>query len=307
MRTFILLFIFLLLSSRPATASGDGNFIESDMLASMKPGDKAAILMVHFGTTYEDTRKATIDIINDKIKKAFPGIDVKEAWTSRIIIRRLKARDGIVKSTPGQMLEQLRKEGYTHILIQSTNIIEGVEMESIRREAEAAAPGFKEIRVGAPLLYSVEDYARVADILKKTEFRGNAVLVGHGTYTPATASYAMLDYMLQSKGMKNFCVGTIEGYPAFEEMMARLKTDGTGSEEVTLIPFMFVAGDHARNDIAADWKEAIERQGYKVSVRMEGLGQNPDIQDMFIDHARFMLKHKMKDIMEKKNMYFCKP
>ena len=84
-------------------------------------------------------------------------------------------------------------------------------------------------------------------------------------------------------------------------MLAKLKASGV--KKVMLIPFMFVAGDHANNDIAGDWKKELEDNGYEVSILMEGLGQNPDIQDIFIEHARFAAKHKMVDIMDKKKQY----
>ena len=109
------------------------------------------------------------------------------------------------------------------------------------------------------------------------------VLVGHGTYTPSTAIYSQMDYMLKANGLSNFHVGTIEGYPSFETMLAQLKAGK--AKQVTLVPFMFVAGDHA------------------VNVRMEGLGQVPEIQEIFINHIRFMLKHRILDIMEKKAGY----
>ena len=278
-----------------------GNFVASDMMATMQPGDKAALLMVHFGTTYDDTRAKTIDAINTKAQEAFPQLELREAYTSRIVKRRLKAR-GIDKPTPLEALLKLCGEGYTHIIVQSTNIIEGVEMESLRHDVASVAPFFKEVRIGNPLLYSVEDVDAVADILAagKPE-KGSIVLVGHGTYTPSTASYAMMDYMLKAKGLKNFHVGTIEGYPTFDTMLQQLKD--SKARQVTLVPFMFVAGDHANNDIAVDWKEALEKEGLKVDVRMQGLGEIPAIQQLFIDHAKFVLQHRTVGIMEKKAKY----
>ena len=208
----------------------------------------------------------------------------------------------MLKQTPREALMRLAEEGYTHVLIQSTNIIEGVEMESLRKDAAAVADKFKEVRIGNPLLYSVEDCERVVEIMAKNcPVQGALVLVGHGTYTPSTATYAMIDYMAKAKGYKNIMVGTIEGYPSFDEMLAQLKA--SGKKEVTLLPFMLVAGDHANNDIAVDWKEALEKEGFKVNVRMEGLGQNPEIQNLFIDHLRFSSLHKVKDIMTKKKEY----
>ena len=120
----------LLAISLFCSAHEGGNFVSSDMLASMKPGEKAALLMVHFGTTHDDTRTQTIDAINAQARKAFPDLEFREAYTSRIVIRRLKTR-GVVKNTPLDALLQLRGEGYTHIIVQSTNIIDGVEMTYI--------------------------------------------------------------------------------------------------------------------------------------------------------------------------------
>lgn len=293
--------LLLLLSPFACLAHEGENFVASDLLATMQPGDKAALLMVHFGTTYEDTRTKTIDAINRQAQKAFPQLEIREAYTSRIIMRRLKAR-GIGKLNPQEALLKLRGEGYTHVIVQSTNIIEGVEMESLRKDVASVAPFFKDIRVGNPLLYSVEDAEAVVHILaaNKPE-KGHVVLVGHGTYTPSTATYALIDYMLKAHGLKNFHVGTIEGYPTFDTMLAQLKA--AKAKQVTLVPFMFVAGDHANNDIAVDWKEALEKEGLKVDVRMQGLGELPGIQQLFIDHANFMLKHKALDIMTKKARY----
>lgn len=301
--------ILLLTISLLCHAHGGGNYEHNDMLASMKPGDKAALLMVHFGTTHDDTRALTIDAINAKAQVAFPELKFQEAYTSRIIIRRLKER-GIEKITPLDALLKLRGEGYTHVIVQSTNIIDGVEMESLRKDVKSVLPFFKEIRVGTPLLYSIEDAEKVVDILGKrlnTSTQGkkgakeNIVLVGHGTYTPSTAIYSQMDYMLKANGLTNFHVGTIEGYPTFETMLAQLKA--AKAKQVTLVPFMFVAGDHAKNDIAGEWKEALEKEGYTVNTHLEGLGQVPEIQEIFINHIRFGLKHHMLDIMTKKAAY----
>lgn len=257
--------------------------------------------MVHFGTSFDDTRVVTIDAINAKAKAAFPELEVREAYTSRVIVRRLKAR-GIEKFTPIDALLKLRGDGYTHIIIQSSNIIEGVEMESLRKDAASVELFFKEIRIGNPLLYTVEDSEAVVSILETSKpEKGSIVLVGHGTSTPITATYAMIDYMCKARGLKNFHMGTLEGYPTFETMLGQLKA--TKAKQVTLVPFMFVAGDHARNDIAGEWRELLEKEGFKVDVRMEGLGQIPAIQDIFIEHIRFMLHHKPIGIIEKKAAY----
>ena len=109
------------------------------------------------------------------------------------------------------------------------------------------------------------------------------------------------DYMLKAKGYDNFHVGTIEGYPTFDTMLAKLKASGV--KKVMLMPFMFVAGDHVNNDIAGDWKKELGDNGYEVSVLMEGLGQNPDIQDIFIEHIKDALTAPVLDALSQKKSY----
>lgn len=297
--------LFLLLLALGLTLSGKAqkhNFAPSSLYTSMQKGDKLAVLMVHFGTTHDDTRALTIEAINEKVKTTHPGIAMREAYTSRIVMRRLKAR-GVTKLTPEEALQQLHAEGFTHVLIQSTNIIEGVEMESLRREVAEAQPLFKEIRVGTPLLYHPSDYEKVIEALmnRLPQTTDAIVLVGHGTYTPATATYAMMDYMLKAKGHRNVHVGTIEGYPSFDDLLTQLRA--TQAKSVLLAPLMFVAGEHAKNDIADEWKTELEKAGYVVTVFTEGLGENPGIQELFIDHLRFAEANKHLDIMEKKATY----
>jgi sirohydrochlorin cobaltochelatase len=278
-----------------------GNFTVSDLLSTMAQDDKAALLMVHFGTTHDETRAATIDAINAKAKATFPELEVREAYTSRLVIRILEKR-GTVKPNPLDALLKLRGEGYTHVVVQSSHILEGVEMESLRRDIATVAPFFKEIRVGNPLLYSTEDMEKVAAIFEgKQAAESHLVLVGHGTYTPATATYAMMDYIFKAKGSTRIHVGTVEGYPTYATVLSQLKAAKAG--QVILAPLMFVAGDHARNDIAGEWKEKLEKAGFNVDVRMEGMGEIPRIQEIFMEHIRFILHHKMQDITEKKKRY----
>ncbi len=294
---FLILFLFI---TQLGFANGT-HYQKSDFFATMQPGDKAVLLMVHFGTTHDDTRELTINAINQKAQAMFPNLDMREAYTSRIIIHRLKQR-GMEKLTPLEMLKQLHKDGYTHVIIQSSNIIDGIEMESLRQDVHEVEKDFKEIRIGKPLLYGKEDYEQVIDALMPSlPAQGAIVLVGHGTYTPITAAYTMVDYMLKAKGYTHAHVGTIEGYPAFEDVLRMLKA---GQEKtVTLVPFMFVAGEHAKNDIAVDWKNDLEAEGYTVNVYAKGLGENPAIQDLFIERIKFATTHKLLPINEKKKEY----
>ncbi|WP_319371921.1 sirohydrochlorin cobaltochelatase [uncultured Ilyobacter sp.] len=274
------------------------------MFENMKDGDKGAVVMVHFGSSYPETRKLTIDAINEKASKEFKGLEVRDAFTSRIIMRILEKR-GIDKNNPKEVLESLKAEGYTHILVQATHVIDGIESENLKKEIEEFEDDFKEIRLGKSLLTSPEDYKEVAHALGerigKLKRKEAAVFVGHGTHDTATAAYPMMDYMFKSEGYENYYVGTIEGYPTFDDVVARLKD--AKIKKVKLMPFMFVAGDHANNDIAVDWKEMLEEKGFKVEVILEGLGQLDKIQTLYMEHARFASENEAEDMAEKKKEY----
>ena len=305
-KAFSILLMFLCMSTHAQELS---SFVESDLLASLQKDEKAALLMVHFGTTYDETRSKTIDAINQKAKALFPLLEVRESYTSRIIMRRLKAR-GIQKESPLEAMLRLRAEGYTHLIVQSTNIIDGVEMESLRKDVESVKPFFKEIRVGHPLMYSTDDALKVVGILAKripvsSKKREHVLFVGHGTATPATAIYSEIDYMFKAEGHPNYHVGTIEGYPTFENAVKILKT--VKAKTVVLAPLMFVAGDHAKNDISQEWKEALEKEGFQVRLHLEGLGEVPEIQDIYLAHIQFLMQHRERGIMEKKKAYSQQP
>ncbi len=281
----------------------EGGFVKSDFYKTMEKNDKASVLIVHFGTTFDGTRKNTIDAVNDEAKKEFPDMEIREAYTSRIIMRRLKER-GIVKDNPAEALDKLAKEGYTHIIVQPTNVINGVESKTLEQQLEMCKDKFKEIRTGSALLSAPEDYKAVAEIINKEvgELADDeaVVLVGHGTHDSGNAAYPAMDYTAKSMGYK-FYVGTIEGFPEFDDVVKGLKKDNI--KKVILMPFMFVAGDHANNDIAVDWKEELEKEGFIVEVKLTSLGMMEDIRKMFINHAKFMLENKKEDMISKKLFY----
>lgn len=281
----------------------EGGFVKSDFYKTMEKNDKASVLMVHFGTTFDDTRKNTIDAVNDEAKKEFTDMEVREAYTSRIIMRRLKER-GIIKDNPAEALDKLAEEGYTHIIVQPTNVINGVESKTLEQQLEMYKDKFKEIRTGSALLSAPEDYKAVAEIINKEvgelDDDEAVVLVGHGTHDSGNAAYPAMDYTAKSMGYK-FYVGTIEGFPEFDDVVKGLKKDNI--KKVILMPFMFVAGDHANNDIAVDWKEALEKEGFTVEVKLTSLGMMEDIRKMFISHAKFMLENKKEDMISKKLFY----
>lgn len=277
------------------------NFVHSDMLKTMSANDKAAIVMVYFGTTHDDTRALTIDRLTEQVQETFPDFKVREAYTSRTVIQRLAKRD-ITKKTPLEELDWLKRHGYTHVIVQPTTLIEGVEMEALRREVAGVSGDFKDIRVGTPLLYTPDDYRAVAATLGTVPSDGRAVVwVGHGTYIPATAQYAMLGDVMNVEGHEHHFVVTLEGYPMLSDTEARIRK--SGAERVVLCPLMFVAGDHAKNDIAGEMKEQLEAKGHQVETILKGLGEYEGIRAVFIDHIRFSLHHKMTDIVERKKVY----
>ena len=246
------------------------------------------LLMVHFGTTYDDTRQKTIEAINEKARTAFPQMKVSEAYTSRIVMKRLGKR-GIRKDTPTDALLRLRGEGFKNIIVQPSYIIDGIEMDRLRKDIEQVRPFFDSIRVNTPLLYSVEDAKQVCEVLvnrhaANPKKREHVLFVGHGTEGPATALYSQLDYLLRANGHPNYHVATIEGYPTQETAVAQIKA--MKGKKVTLVPLLFVAGDHANNDISVEWKEALEKEGFAVDVKLEGLGEVPEIQDLYIKRIK---------------------
>ncbi len=243
-----------------------------------------ALLMVHFGTTYDETRAKTIDAINEKAEKAFSNMTVREAYTSRIVMKRLAQR-GVKKDTPIDALLKLRAEGIKTVKIQPSYIIDGIEMERLRKDVEQVHPFFDSIWVSTPLLYSVEDAEKVCEVLVNrhsadAKKREHVLFIGHGTEGPATALYSQIDYMLRAGGYDNYHVATIEGYPTQETALAQIKA--MKGKKVTLVPLLFVAGDHANNDISVEWKEALEKEGLTVDVRLEGLGEVLEIQELYI-------------------------
>ena len=217
MKTIII--ILSLFISLNVLAHGGGGFKHSDIFKNLGPNDKVAILMVHFGTTHDDTRALTIDAINKKVAQTFPGVEVREAYTSRMIMRRLKEK-GITKPNPTEAMNKLIADGYTHLILQPTNIIEGIEMEALQKEVASYQTKFKDIRLGTALLHSPEDYQAVVKAIAasiKDKEKGDCVFVCHGTYHPANSTYGMLDYVMKAQGHKNYHVGTIEGSPTMDD------------------------------------------------------------------------------------------
>ncbi|WP_330375429.1 sirohydrochlorin cobaltochelatase [Inediibacterium massiliense] len=254
---------------------------------------KKGILVTSFGTSYEDTRKVTIDAVEEKIKKAFPDYEVRRAFTSNIIIKKLKERDKIEVDTLAQGLEKMKKDGFEEVIVQPLHVIAGEEFNDIVDEVSKFNDGtFKKLALGKPILYTPEDYKIAVDGLKEQlpqNKEGHAVvLMGHGSPNHAgNASYSNLQMVIDEQKLPVY-VGTVEGYPTLENVIKKLKRDKI--KEVTLMPYMLVAGDHAQNDMAGDeddsWKTILKKEGFSVDTYLHGLGENPRYQDIYVNHTK---------------------
>ena len=253
---------------------------------------KKAILAVSFGTSHEDTRKVTIDAIEDSMRQAFPKYPVYRAWTSKMIIRKLKNRDNIIVPTVKEAMEQMAADGITDVLVQPTHVINGIENDRMKEDALSFRDSFHSISFGDPLLTTEDDSHKVIAAIAR-EFshitKDQAlVFMGHGTTHFANSIYAALDYTFKDKGYHNFFLGTVEAYPSMESLKKMVKA--YRPKEVVLAPFMIVAGDHAKNDMAGDdpesWYSQFKDEGYEVKTVLKGLGEYEGIRSLFIDHIR---------------------
>lgn len=276
-------------------------------------GDKKAILVVSFGTSYNDARVANIESVETKIKESFKDYETRRAFTSEIIIKKLAERDKLIIDTPDQALDKLKKEGFTQVLVQPLHIITGEEYDDLVNVVNKyqTSNSFKKIVVGRPILYSIggkysdgreypNSYAMAVEALKKQlpalDSDTAVVLMGHGTPHPANASYACLQSVLRDSGLDNVLVGTVEGYPALEDVKKELAAKKI--KKVILMPLMLVAGDHANNDMNGDeddsWKSQLKKEGYAVEAYLHGLGENPAFQDMYVNNVKDALAEMNK-------------
>ena len=270
---------------------------------------KKAILVVSFGTTYPDTRKATIEAVENKIKAAFPDYEIRRAFTSRIIMKRIADREGLKIDTEKQALEKLKAEGYTEVIVQPLHMEAGDEYEKVRSVVAAYEKNksFAKISLARPLLYysgqedKPDDYLAVIKALQaqlpQLGRRDAVVFMGHGGIHPSNAAYAQLQMKMEDAGLKNVFAFTVESYPKFESVMKKLKENKI--KKVTLMPLMLVAGDHANNDMAGDDKESAKSQllqaGFKVDTHMHGLGENTAIQDIYVQHVKDAMENKYNE------------
>ena len=221
------------------------------------------------------------------------------------LLKKLKDR-GEVFSTPIRVLNSLADQGYEELLVQTSHIIPGVEYENLVREVNSFSNKFKSIKIGKPLLYYIDDYKKCVEALADEYVPKNEkealVLVCHGTDSPLATSYSMIEYVFDEYGYDNVFVVCTKAYPLMDTLIKKLKK--AGIEEVRLAPFMFVAGEHAKNDMAITYKKELEENGFKVNqVVLKGLGEFDAIQNIFLNHLKKAIEKDDEDIADFKKEY----
>lgn len=251
------------------------------------------LMVVSFGTSFNDSRRLTIGAIESAIEKAFPDYSVRRGFTSQIIIDHVKSRDKIAIDNVKEALARAEKNGVKNLVIQPTHLMNGLEYTDLVNEAAEYSDAFEKVAVGEPLLTSDEDFKAViraiTDSTAEYDDGETAIcFMGHGTEAESNQVYAKLQKMLTEAGYRNYYVGTVEATPSVEDVLAAVKK-GT-YKKVVLKPLMIVAGDHANNDMAGDeqgsWKTTFESAGYEVTAIVQGLGELEGIQQLFVEHAQ---------------------
>ena len=250
------------------------------------------LLVVSFGTSYNDNRAATIGAVESAMETAFPDYAVRRGFTSNIIIEHIQRRDGVVIDDVAEALARAKANGVKNLLVQPTHLMNGYEYGDLVKELEACAGDFETVKIGAPLLTTDEDFAAVAQAMVDAaagydDGKTAVCYMGHGSEAAANGIYARMQQHLTGSGHDNFFVGTVEAEPTAEDLVKLVKA--AGYEKVVLRPMMIVAGDHANNDMAGDgedsWKSVFTAAGFQVACEVNGLGELEAIQQLLAAHA----------------------
>lgn len=281
-------------TAQTAQEAGAGSSQQSSAEAEVQKKENAAILVVSFGTSYNDSRDVTIGAVEEAIGEAYPEYEVRRAFTSQIIIDILKERDNLEIDNVTEALDRAVEDGVKELIVQPTHLMNGFEYNDLAAELTAYLDKFDKIILSEPLLKSEADLeAVVAAITEKTASYDNGetaiCFMGHGTEAESNGVYALLQDKLTAGGYENYYVGTVEAEPSLDDVLSALKEKG-GYKKVVLEPLMVVAGDHANNDMAGaeadSWKSVLEQEGYEVECILEGLGQIEAIQEVYVAHLQ---------------------
>ena len=270
--------------------AGIRELLVSHARAAME-GQKDVILVVSFGTSYYETRKNTIDAIEQDIRAAYPDYEVRRAFTAQTIINILEKRDGYNIENVTQALERMVQEGVKNVILQPTHVMTGYEYDDMVAEASKFEGKFDSLKISRPVLVEDADYEALVSVLAEETEAYNAdgtavVFMGHGTEHEANATYTKLQAQFLLAGYRNYYIGTVEATPSVEDVLEAVKA--TDASKVVLLPLMIVAGDHANNDMAGDeedsWKTIFTQAGYEVECVLRGMGSYPGVRQMILDH-----------------------
>ena len=271
------------------------------------------LLVVSFGTSYNDSRVADIKGIEDALQAAYPDWSVRRAFTAQIIINHVQARDGEKIDNMDQALERAVANGVKNLVVQPTHLMHGAEYDEMCEAIEQYKDKFESVSIAEPLLGEVGSDATVINADKEAVAKaitaaavadsgfesldaakdaGTAfVFMGHGTAHVAKVTYSQMQTQMQNLGYENVFIGTVEGEPeetACEAVIEAVKA--AGYTNVVLRPLMVVAGDHANNDMAGSeddsWKTMFEAAGFNVDCQISGLGEIADVQALYVAHTK---------------------
>jgi len=263
-----------------------------------KPPVKKTILLVSFGTSDPEAAKA-FELIEKRARDKFPGVELRWAFTSRMIRAKL-AKQGKLLDSPETAFARLMDDGYTHVAVLSLHTIPGEEFHELYQNAHLfgqMAGGFQKVLVARPLLSSSKDMETVAQALLKNipgRKTGDAVIfMGHGTeHHPADAIYLAMNQVFQELDPNAF-VAAVEGSNSLETVIPKLKKRKV--KKVYLVPLMSVAGDHAKNDMAGNepdsWKSILTENGFKCEPILKGTAEITEIVDVWLDHLKSAFSH----------------
>ena len=271
------------------------------------------LLVVSFGTSFNDSRVADIKGIEDALQAAYPDWSVRRAFTAQIIINHIQARDGEKIDNMTQALDRAVANGVKNLVVQPTHLMHGAEYDEMCEAIEAYKDQFESVSIAEPMLGEVGSDATVINAdkeavakaitaaavseagfesLEAAKDAGTAfVFMGHGTAHVAKVTYSQMQTQMQNLGYENVFIGTVEGEP--EETSAEaviVDFKDAGYTNVVLRPMMVVAGDHANNDMAGSdddsWKTVFEAAGFTVDCQIHGLGEIADVQALYVAHTK---------------------
>ena len=280
-------------SAKADTGSGSGEAAEEE--ENYNTGDASKdnprnqdnigeneLLVLSFGTSFNDSRRLTIGAIEDQLEKSFPDYSVRRGFTANIVIDHVAKRDGEKIDDINESLKRAVDNGVKNLVVQPTHLMNGLEYEELKGDIAQYSDAFDKIAIGQPLLSSDDDFSRVENAIvdwTKDYDDGETAIVfmGHGTSADSNGVYQKMQDLLTKDGHTNYFVGTVEATPSLDDVMAAVKKGNY--KRVVLEPLMVVAGDHANNDMAGDdddsWKSQFEVSGAfdSIDTQIAGLGE----------------------------------